>query len=353
MPFGNAIVCYVHSMIRKRSLKNYLTPRRRLWSITSAGAIILATVVILLQSKIWLLNQPIPPVADLPPPFPVGVDPETKTIEENPLVNDYVNNSFASNHTKRLEGGSWFARLNHMINDSRWYQQLASPSTRVLVIYSGERAEEVAHEFGNILNWSETETDHFRSLIEKHSPALSDGKMYPGKYIAASNATADTIATLVSDRFDQEITARYTPDIENAVPLTEALIIASLIEREAYDFNDMRYISGVIWNRLFIDMPLQMDSTLQYVRGSEPHEPWWPVPVPEDKYLDSPYNTYQNHGLPPGPISNPSIDAVIAALNPRQTDCLFYFHEDDGSFHCSATYREHISKLQGIYGQGR
>ena len=112
----------------------------------------------------------------------------------------------------------------------------------------------------------------------------------------------------------------------------------------------MRYISGVIWNRLFIDMPLQIDATLQYARGTPGNNrTWWPVPVPRDKYIDSPYNTYQNIGLPPEPISNPSVDAIIAALNPRATDCLFYFHDTHGNFHCTATYEEHVELLREYY----
>ncbi|PIZ54462.1 aminodeoxychorismate lyase, partial [Candidatus Uhrbacteria bacterium CG_4_10_14_0_2_um_filter_41_21] len=105
--------------------------------------------------------------------------------------------------------------------------------------------------------------------------------------------------------------------------------------------------------RLFINMRLQIDSSLQYVRGSNPNEPWWPIPVPNDKYLDSPYNTYQNKGLPPGPIANPSIDAIIATLNPRETDCLFYFHDSDSNFHCTPTYKEHVALLKKYFGKGK
>jgi UPF0755 protein len=101
-------------------------------------------------------------------------------------------------------------------------------------------------------------------------------------------------------------------------------------------------------------MPLQLDATLQYVRGSNPYEArWWPVPRPRDKFLDSPFNTYKNTGLPPAPIANPSAEAVLAALNPRSTDCLFYFHADDGAYYCSKTYDEHVRKLRDVFGRGR
>ena len=95
--------------------------------------------------------------------------------------------------------------------------------------------------------------------------------------------------------------SRYTDEIKLQVPLENALVIASLLEREAHDFTDMRYISGVIWNRLFIDMPLQLDATLQYARGSRTSESrWWPKIVPRDKFIESPtilWKTLDYHQL--------------------------------------------------------
>ena len=104
---------------------------------------------------------------------------------------------------------------------------------------------------------------------------MNNGKMYPGKYIVEKNTTPEQMALMVADRFNAEIRTRYTGDVEAMVPMKDALIIASLLEREAYDFEDMRYISGIIWNRLFIDMKLQIDATLQYVRGGNLPKCWF------------------------------------------------------------------------------
>ncbi|HMO78075.1 MAG TPA: endolytic transglycosylase MltG [Candidatus Paceibacterota bacterium] len=101
-------------------------------------------------------------------------------------------------------------------------------------------------------------------------------------------------------------------------------------------------------------MPLQLDATLQYARGSKAEENrWWPRVVPRDKFIESPYNTYENAGLPPAPIANPSAEAVLAALNPRITECMFYFHDAKGKFYCTETYEEHVAKLKEIYGRGQ
>ena len=117
----------------------------------------------------------------------------------------------------------------------------------------------------------------------------------PGRYVVPYDVSPEAVASLLIDRLESELLVRYPNSIRTEVPIEDALIIASLIEREAYDFTDMRYISGVIWNRLFIDMRLQLDATLQYAKGSDPYEPaWWPQVKPRDKFLTSDYNTYQN-----------------------------------------------------------
>jgi UPF0755 protein len=221
------------------------------------------------------------------------------------------------------------------------------------VIWPGERKEEIAGHISGVMRWNQTERESFTNLIDSTYPIMPEGKYLPGQYVAHRNATPAEIADLLTTVFDLEVLQRYTPSVAAQVPLSDALIIASLIEREASDFANMREVSGVIWNRLFAKMPLQLDATLQYVKGSRPTvRSWWPRVLPQDKYLNSPFNTYQHKGLPPSPIANPSIDAIVAALNPVITDCLFYFHGTDGSYHCSPTYEEHVAKLRARYGRG-
>lgn len=288
----------------------------------------------------------------IPEPFPVGVNQIEKTINEDILVEQYIEENLSINITLSRQQ-HFFDRLLAQMTKLNWYQNLASSVSRILVIYPGERREEVVSDFGDILNWSKEEKDLFSSYITETEPQLVDGKFFPGRYVVESEATPENVADLLHKRFNEEILSRYNDKVEKLVPIAQALAIASLLEREAYDFTDMRYISGIIWNRLFINMPLQLDASLQYARGSRPSEAhWWPKVVPADKYIDSSYNTYKNTGLPPAPISNPSVEAVIAALNPRVTDCMFYFHDSKGKFYCTKTYTEHVSKLKEIYGQG-
>jgi UPF0755 protein len=326
--------------------------RRMIWSLVAVLSLAAAMLILLLDMKMAAVATSLPRAAtENPalPPLPIGVDPIAKEIEEDPSVDAYMAAYVASNHTKPTFGDSWFDRALAKLSEHDWYQNLATPATRILIIQSGERHEEIARNFARILRWSPDEKAAFSERLLAEVPVLKDGKLYPGRYVVPSDSGPEEVAVAVADRFNAEVRTRYTDDIAATIPLEDALIIASLIEREAYDFTDMRYISGVIWNRLFIDMKLQIDATLQYARGEQSAAAggrFWPVPRPQDKFIKSPYNTYQNAGLPPAPIANPSIDAIIAALNPRETDCIFYYHTDDGTFYCNATYEAHVAGIK-------
>jgi cell division protein YceG involved in septum cleavage len=283
-------------------------------------------------------------------PFPVSVDPVAEEIVVNPALETYLAEELAIERT----GGtrtSWWEKLERVVMQSGVFQQLAASEGRILVIWAGERKEEVAANFANILRWDQAGSTAFTSNIAG-ATGYPEGAFLPGRYVTHKNASPEEVSGMLAERFHAEVLARYPDELEATVPLDDALTIASLLEREAYSFDHMRTISGVIWNRLFIDMPLQIDATLQYVRGSKPYEPWWPVPVPADKFLDSPYNTYQHAGLPPGPIANPSVEAIVAALNPYPTECYFYFHTNDGELICTETYEDHVRELRRVFGRG-
>ncbi len=285
-----------------------------------------------------------------PEPFPVSVNAYTKTIEENPDVLAFYTRTIASSPDA---ADHWWNKVAKAFTNETWYQNLATPASRIVIVWPGERKEEATKHIGDILGWNAADRAEFTKLIDTTAPIMAEGKYFPSQYVTAVDATPAQMYQQMADRFATEVIARYTPKVAAQVPFSDALTIASLLEREASDFTNMREVSGVIWNRLFTDMPLQLDATLQYARGNSPYETtWWPRIKPNDKFMSSPYNTYQHTGLPPGPISNPSAEAILAALNPIQTSCLFYFHDQHGEYHCSDTYREHVEKLQALYGQG-
>ncbi len=344
------------SLLSQHHLKRPLFPSRFRILVRALYGVVVVVVVLFTFLTIYTVATLTFPQSEMQQklaPFPVSVDPETKTINEDPALYSFIANAGQARwYIPSLVPSGPFARFLAKITSSSWYQ-LAIPGGRLLVIFPGERKEEVAKNIGDILGWSREEKAQFITLVTGGDPILVEGKFFPEKYLVAVDASPETVAALINDKFNTEVVERYQDGAADKLPLEDALVIASLLEREAYDFDDMREISGVIWNRLFIDMPLQLDATLQYAKGSRPDvSTWWPVPVPADKYISSPYNTYKNKGLPPAPIANPSVEAILAALNPIDTDCLFYFHSNN-EFYCSATYEEHVENLRRIFGRGR
>lgn len=316
------------------------------------GFLIAAFLVLLLQSKIHIFSYTTDQATQIDEiePFPVSVNIHTKTIRDNIDISDFHTESIVQDQTSKY---SLWNKIAAFFANHSWYQNLASPVSRIVVVWPGERKEQILVNIKAILGWDEDEIQEFEKLIDNSYPQVSDGKYFPSQYVTHRQATPEDIYELINLQFENEILSRYTQEVEYEVPLEDALIIASLLEREAGDFNNMREISGVIWNRLFINMPLQLDATLQYVKATDPNEKsWWPKVKPSDKFQESPFNTYQNSGLPPDPIANPSTEAILAALNPIQTNCLYYFHTDNSEYFCSATYEEHVAKLRSIYGRG-
>lgn len=289
--------------------------------------------------------------------FPVTVNPSEKTITEDPAVEALLDQQPSSLSASASSPRTLLTWLAVKISNISAYQQIAGAAgihSLFVTVLPGYREEQVAQSVGKTLGWTPGQRLSFTKNYESLPPGLTEGTVVPGTYFLSASEPKD-VATLMHERFEKEIMARYSTSTEEQVPLEQALTIASLLQREAGDWEDMRLISGVIWNRLFSGMKLQIDATLQYAEANNTKGAggWWPSVEPKDKYIKSAYNTYQKKGLPPGPIANPSIAAVLAALNPKKTDCLFYFHDSQGQFHCTKTYKEHVAMLKKYYGQGK
>ena len=290
--------------------------------------------------------------------FPVTVNPQEKVIVENELVNTFLESDISP--LQAAAGNVWgmlgdvFADVAVTIANVPWYQSIAAADGRFVNITPGMRKEQVVNAFASALGWNAKQKKEFLVASSYSSLPLPEGSFSPGIYLVTRGTTPLMAQALVNERFSKEILARYGTTTADIVPLIQALTIASLIEREAGGSDDRRLISGIIWNRLFINMNLQVDATLQYSKASAvATKSWWPGVVPADRLRTSPYNTYLHAGLPPMPIASPSVASVLAALNPRNTSCLFYFHDSVGRFHCSDTYAGHVALLKKYYGRGK
>ena len=331
--------------------------RKRIWQTrhslyAAAGAIAVVFLVALftLPRIITALDayQPAEPAIES---FPVTVDPVHKQIVEDPEIDAKFFDNSTSTIASREPG--LVARLAALLDTFPLYARLAAVDSRAVIIDPGFRKEQVAHAFGKALGWTPAQEQQFLDIAAASKPQLSEGEFQPGLYIVSSGTTPGEIQARIYEQFDDDILSRYTPETAKVVPLDQALTIASMIERETSDPDDMRMVSGIIWNRLFAGMRLQIDATVQYAIADKSPTTWWPVVKPKDLTVKSPYNTYLHAGLPPAPIATPSVAAVLAALNPKETSCLFYFHDDDGGFHCSDTYEEHVALLKQYFGRGK
>jgi len=217
-----------------------------------------------------------------------------------------------------------------------------SPMETTVTINPGMRREEIAELLAVKLNWTPAEVAEFARLEPLCYVDKVEGEYLPGTYTLATYATPDEVADIMQVNFQQELDSMVALLDSNDPVVQTAIKVASLLQREAAGNGDERIIAGIIWNRLGVDMKLQLDATLQYAKGQPGN--WWPVPTSEDKYLDSEYNTYQNAGLPPAPIANPSPEMILAALNPEVTDCLFYIHAKR-EFYCSPDYKGHLRNI--------
>lgn len=290
--------------------------------------------------------------------FPTTVDLENKTIIKDDSIDAYLENKTPLQANVFLSFKSLkdlFKRLNISIAKFSTSKNLAFVGNeRVVTITPGMRKEEVANAFGKVLGWNETQKKTFLTAQEDSTLPLKEGSFYPGTYVVSRGSSPEVIQDLVNKRFIANILSKYSDELKEKVSLETALNVAALIQRETIGTEDMRLVSGIIWNRIFNNMNLQLDASLQYAKANlYKNNIWWPAIYPNDKYIKSPYNTYINEGLPPAAIANPSLAAVLAALNPLQTDCVFYFHDRNGDIHCTAEYKEHVALLKQYYGQGR
>ncbi len=227
-----------------------------------------------------------------------------------------------------------------LLGSLSFYQNLANPSMKMVYVQEGLRKEEIAEVVGNKLGWDDKDK---RSFINAHLALDTDnleGKYFPKTYLLYKDEDPMGVTAAMLKQFSKETSKVRKQKRMEVINEDTALKIASIIQREAGGKSDMKLISGIIWNRLWAGMKLQMDATLQYAKGNE-EDGWWMRVESSDKKINSPYNTYKEEGLPPSPIANPGLAAIEAAYNPQKTSCMFYLHDKNRRIHCAKTYEEH------------
>lgn len=173
-----------------------------------------------------------------------------------------------------------------------------------------------------------------------------EGYLFPETYSIPKNSTEQEIAQMMVDQLDVQLAQLpngWEAQLKKLnVSFHQMMTIASLIEREVVVPEERAIVASVIYNRLRIGQALQIDATVQYLLSKQKERLLY-----ADLKVESPYNTYKQKGLPPGPIASPSLAAIKAALYPDTTNYFYYVTKKDGtSAHLFATtYKEHLSNI--------
>jgi UPF0755 protein len=244
---------------------------------------------------------------------------------------------------KLPEGGYIFYKNMSVWNKIQKIKK--GPDLKWVKVLPGMRKEQIGEILGETFGWEDSEIKNWNEVYTRMKYEYREGVYFPDTYLIPVKERGLDIANRMINNFNEKFKEYYNEAAEKNIQWTTALKIASLIQREAGGKEDMGIISGVIWNRLDKNMNLQIDATVQYAKGKV-GDSWWSHVDPADLKIDSIYNDYLNKGLPPTPICNPGLDAIEAALNPSETDCLYYLHDSNRQIHCAKTYEEHLENVE-------
>lgn len=234
--------------------------------------------------------------------------------------------------------------------------QSSISSEVTLVILAGWRVEEIAAALPT--SGFEITPDEFmqamQNLPQRYSfstelPGDSlEGFLFPDSYTMPRQASVDQLLPLILMNFETQVTNEIRTGFANqGLNLYQAVTLASIVEREAINDEEMPMLASVFYNRLRINQRLASDPTVQYALGyNTAQATWWTNPLSfADLEIDSPYNTYQYPNLPPGPICSPGLTALRAAAFPAQTPYYYFRAACDGSGNhlFAETYEGHLA----------
>lgn len=188
-------------------------------------------------------------------------------------------------------------------------------------------------EIAKLFNDSFYNFDHEKFLI---LTGEKEGYFFPDTYFIFPNSTTEEVIKIMENNFNKKIKEHENELVASGKNLRDIVIMASIIERETKKPEDEKIVSGILWKRLLIKMPLQVDAPFAYISDKSTYEL-----TKDDLNQNSPYNTYNRLGLPPGAIGNPGIQAILAAAYPKQSSYLYYLSDKKGNMYYASTFEEH------------
>lgn len=201
-----------------------------------------------------------------------------------------------------------------------------------ITVFEGTNSFEIADLLYNKFPAFNKQT--FINIVQKNK---LEGYLFPDTYFLTPDMTETQIIKIMNDNFIEKIQEVSTAIKKFGKSESDVIKMASILEEEARTIETREIVAGILWKRISIKMPLQVDSSFKYINGKTSANL-----TTEDLKIDSPYNSYTNRGLPPTPISNPGLDAIKAAINPIKTPYLYFLTDKDGNMHYATTFEEHV-----------
>lgn len=201
-------------------------------------------------------------------------------------------------------------------------------------------------------------SDEFKKAAKEYAPYSymqtdnpnvifkAEGFAYPSTYYLTPGISEKEILAVMVKEFDNQLNDKLQQKAKDKnISIRDLVNLASLVEKEAVFPDERPLIAGVFLKRLQIKMPLQSDTTIQYILGVQKKE----ISIADTK-IESPYNTYLYPELPPGPIASPSISTIEAVLEPKQSNYLYFVADLEGRHRFTETYQEHLNEIEKIHG---
>lgn len=273
--------------------------------------------------------------------FNIAFKLKDQGIINNPYF--FLLNAFLKNNIKTLQAGEYLLNSNMDTNEILNILTKGETMKNKITIIEGWTNEEIAEYLerlelfkkDDILNLINSNYFDFQFLED--NPKTLEGYLFPDTYLLEKNETAEGTIKIILENFNKKLTPILREDIKKQnKTIFEIIVIASLIEKEVITYEDKQIVSGILWKRIDVKMPLQVDASIIYALGK--HKPKISI---EDTKIDSPYNTYKYGGLPIGPICNPGIESIKAAIYPIKNDYWYYLSKPNKETVFSKTLEEH------------
>lgn len=259
----------------------------------------------------------------------------------------------ANDLTRKIQAGDF--RLSQEMNLGKVAAQLTHGTLDIWVtLLEGWRSEEMAR--GLVKNGF---------AVDMASADYPEGYLFPDTYLIPKGASQEKILEMLQNNFDKKVSDSLKNQItRRGLTLKQAVILASIVEREVRTTNDRPIVAGILVKRWQNDWPLQADATVQYAKANQTlamieadkdffmEFEYWPRNLTKrDLEIDSPYNTYKYKGLPPGPICNPSLASIEAVASYQETPYWFYLADLQGVTHYAKTIEKHNANIARYLGK--